>query len=128
MHSFFVIFSCSVFSALHAKHFEIWKSILWNWWINCLIARSIKWYNISGCSQWIHFRCFGVFLSRKLYFLWSPSLLFIAESIRLDSSGKPTVGVLLKIISLSWIILSISVDELNSIDWLFKSWWWTFLK
>ena len=30
IHSFFVIFNCNVFSALHAKHFEIWKNILWN--------------------------------------------------------------------------------------------------
>ena len=43
IHSFFVIFNCNVFSALHAKHFEIWKNILWNWWVDCFIARSIKW-------------------------------------------------------------------------------------
>ena len=48
--SFFVIFNCSVFSALHAKHFEIWKNILWNWWVDCFIARSIKRCDISGCS------------------------------------------------------------------------------
>ena len=40
IHSFFVIFSCNVFSALHAKHFEIWKNVLWNWWVDCFIARS----------------------------------------------------------------------------------------
>ena len=28
IHSFFVIFNCNVFSALHAKHFEIRKNIL----------------------------------------------------------------------------------------------------
>ena len=39
----------------------------------------------------------------------------------LDTSGKPTVGFY-------WIILSISFDELNSIDWLLKSWWRIFLK
>ena len=42
IHSFFVIFNCNVFSALHAKHFEIWKNILWNWWIHCFAAQSIK--------------------------------------------------------------------------------------
>ena len=63
IHSFFVIFNCNVFSALHAKHFEIWKNILWNWWVDCFIARSIKWYGISGCSQWIHFPFYGVFFS-----------------------------------------------------------------
>ena len=49
IHSFFVIFNCNVFSALHAKHFEIWKNILWNWWVDYFIARSIKWCDISGC-------------------------------------------------------------------------------
>ena len=57
------------------------------------------------------------FLSRKLCFLWSPCLLLIAESISLDTSGKPTVEFFLKITSPSWIILSISLDELNLI-WL----------
>ena len=39
----FVIFNCNNFSALRAKHFEIWKNILWNWWVVCFIAPSIKW-------------------------------------------------------------------------------------
>ena len=68
------------------------------------------------------------FFSRKLCFLWSPCLLLIAESISLDTSGKPTVGFSLKITSPSWIILSMSLDELNSFNWLLKSWWWIFLK
>ena len=62
----------------------------------------------------------SVFFSRKLCFLWSPCLLLIAESISLDTSGKPTVGFFLKISSSSWIILSISLNELNSSDWLLK--------
>ena len=44
IHSFFVIFNCNVFPALHAKHFEISKNILWNWWVDWFLARSIKWY------------------------------------------------------------------------------------
>ena len=68
------------------------------------------------------------FLSRKLCFLWSHCLLLIAESISIDTSGKPTVGFFLKTASSSWIILSISLGELNLIDWLLKSWWWMFLK
>ena len=28
----------------------------------------------------------------------------------------------------SWITLTISLDELNSIDWLLNCWWWIFLK
>ena len=54
IHSFFlfflVIFNCNTFSALHAKHFEIRKNLLWNWWVNCFIARHIKWCDISECS------------------------------------------------------------------------------
>ena len=45
-----------------------------------------------------------------------PCLLLIAELISPDTSGKPFVGSFLKITSPSWIILSISLDELNSID------------
>ena len=60
--------------------------------------------------------CSIFFLSRKLCFLRSPCLLLITESISLDTSGKPTVGFFLKITSPSWIILSISLDELNLID------------
>ena len=51
IHSFIVIFSCSVFSALHAKHFEIWKIFLWNWWLDCFIAQSIKWCDILGAQR-----------------------------------------------------------------------------
>ena len=51
IHSFFVIFNCNVFSALHAKHFEIWKNILWNWWVDCFIAWSIKWCDILGAHS-----------------------------------------------------------------------------
>ena len=51
IHSFFVIFNCNIFSALHAKHFEIWKNILWNWWVDCFIARSIKWCDILGAHS-----------------------------------------------------------------------------
>ena len=68
------------------------------------------------------------FLSRKLYFLRSPCLLVIAESISLDTSSKPTVGFFLKTASPSLIVLSISLDELISSDWLLKSRWWIFLK
>ena len=51
IHSFFVIFNCNVFSALHAKHFEIWKNILWNWWVDGFIARSIKWCDILSAHS-----------------------------------------------------------------------------
>ena len=70
----------------------------------------------------------SIFFSRELHFPWSPFVLLIAEWICLDTSGEPTVGFFLKITSPSWIILSISLDELHSINWLLKSWWWIFLK
>ena len=58
----------------------------------------------------------SIFFSRELHFPWSPFVLLIAEWICLDTSGEPTVGFFLKITSPSWIILSISLEELNSID------------
>ena len=64
--------------------------------------------------------------SRKLCFLWSPCFLLVPELISLDTSGKPTVEFFLKYTSPSWIILSITLDELNSVNWLLKS--WIFLK
>ena len=90
------------------------NQVMWYFWVFIENPFSLSWSNF--------------FFSRKLYFLWSPCLLLIAESISLDSVGKSTVGFFLKITSPCWIILSISVDELNSIDWLLKSWWWLFLK
>ena len=84
IHYFFVIFNCNGFSGLYTKHFEIWKNILWNWRVDSFIAWSIKWYNNSGSSKWIHFPFYAVFFfSRKLCFLWSPCLLLIVESILL---------------------------------------------
>ena len=56
----------------------------------------------------------SIFFLRKLFFLWSPCLLLMTESISLDTSGKPTMGFFLNITSPSWMILSISLDELNS--------------
>ena len=80
--------------------------VMWYFWTFIVNPFSLLW---------------SIFFSRKLCFLWSPCLLLIAELISLDTSGKPTVGFFLKITSLSWI-LSISLDELNLIDWLLKSW------
>ena len=59
----------------------------------------------------------SIFFSRNLSFLWSPCLLLISELTSLDTSGKPSVRFFLKITSPSWIILSISLDKLNSIDY-----------
>ena len=109
IHSFFVIFN-------------------WNIFLHCML-------NVLRCDMiflGVHsesfFLLWSIFFSRKLCFLWSPCLLLIAESISLDTSGKPTVGFFLKISSSSWIILSISLNELNSSEWLSKRWWWIFLK
>ena len=123
---FFVTFKCNVFSALHAKHFEIWKNILWNWWVDYFILRPMEWCD-DGCSEWIYFPFYEVFFSQE-NFLWSPCLLLITESISLDNFGKPTVAFFLNITFPSWIILSISIDELNFNRLQLKSWWWIFLK
>ena len=125
----FLLSSINAFYALHAKNFEIWKNILWNWWVNCSIAQSIEWCDILGVySKSIFPFMQYFFLSRRLGLLQSPCFLLITEPVRLDTSDKPTLGFFLKIASSSWIILSISLDELNLIDWLLKSWWWIFLK
>ena len=126
IHSFFIIFNCNVFSSLHAKHFEIRKNILWNWWVDCYSTihqvMSYFWVFIVNPVSLL----WSIFLfSRKLCFLWSLYLLLIAGSISIDTSGKPTMGFFLKI---TCSLLSISIDELNWIDWLFKNWWWIFLK
>ena len=129
IHYFFVIFNCINLSALHAKHIEIWKNILWNWWVNCFIAHPssdvIFWVlTVNPFSLlWSIF-----FYSRKLCFLRSPCLLLITKSISLDTSDKPTARFFLKIFLSSWITLSMSLNELNSRDWLLKRWWWIFLK
>ena len=74
---FFAIFNCNVFSALHAKHFEIWKNILWNWWVDCFIACSIKWWDISWCLYWIYFPFTEYFFLKKTVFpLFSLSLAY----------------------------------------------------
>ena len=51
--SFFVIFNSNVFSALHAKHFEIRKNVLWNSTIH-----QVMWY-------------FWVFTVNSFCLLWS---------------------------------------------------------
>ena len=51
IHSFLLSSTVMFFSALHAKHFEIWKNILWNWWVDCFIAQSIKWCDILGAHS-----------------------------------------------------------------------------
>ena len=98
-------------------------------WVDCFIAQSIRWCDILGVhSESIFPFMQYFFLFRKLCFLRSLCLLLIAESISLDTSGKPTVGFFLKLSSSSWVILSISLDELNSSDCLLTWWWWIFLK
>ena len=64
-------------------------------------------------SFFVNFNC-NVFSALHAKHFWF--LLLIAESVSLDTSGKPTVRFFLKITSPSWMILSVSLDELNSID------------
>ena len=84
IHSIF--FNCNVFSALCAKHFRIWKNILWNWWVDCFIAHDPSSDVIFlGVQSESIFPFMEFFFSRKLCFLWPPSLLLITESISLDT-------------------------------------------
>ena len=129
IHYFFIIFNCNVFYALHAKNFEIWKNILWNWWVDCSIAQSIEWCDILGVHSESIFPFMQYFFFLQKTGFPSVSLLLAYHwANQLDTSDKPTLGFFLKIASSSWIILSVSLDELKSIDWLFKSWCWIFLK
>ena len=115
--SFLAIFNCNAFSALHAKYFEIWKKKivkLMNRFLHSTIHQLMRhfWVFVVNTFSLL----WSIFCSRKLCFLWSPCLLLIAESISLDTSGKTTVLFFFKITSPSWIILSISLDKLNSLD------------
>ena len=60
IHSFFVILNCNVFYALHAKNFEIWKNILWNWWVDCFIARSTEWCDILGVHSVLNILMYSI--------------------------------------------------------------------
>ena len=57
IHSFFVIFNCNVFSALQAKHFEIWTNILTSRLLHSTIHQ-VRWY-------------FWVFIVNPFSLLWS---------------------------------------------------------
>ena len=60
IHSFFLIFNCNVFSALHAKNFEIWKNILLKWMSRLLYStiHQVMWY-------------FWVFIVNPFSLLWT---------------------------------------------------------
>ena len=50
---FILVLLCStviIFSEIWKRH-EIWKSALWNWWVDCFIASSIKWCDILGAHS-----------------------------------------------------------------------------
>ena len=103
---------------LHVKYFEKLMSrllhstihqVMWYSWVFVLNRFSLSW---------------SIFLLRKTVFSLVSLSLAYRESIILYTSGKPNVGFFLKITSPAWIILSISLDELNSINWLLKSWRW----
>ena len=88
---------------------------LMSWLLHSLIHQ-VMWY------FWLFIEnpfslLWSIFFSRKPFPLVSLSLV-IHESINLDTSGKPP----------SWIVLSISLHELNWINWLLKIWWWLFSK
>ena len=121
--SFFVIFNCHVFSALGSKQFEIYKEIFCK-----LMSRLLR----STIDQMMWY--FWVFLVNPFslfmeYFLKKTVFLLVSLSLayrwvnQLRYFGTPTVRFFLKMSSPCWRIFSISLDELNSIDWFLKSWW-----
>ena len=124
IHSFFVIFTVMFFlhCVLNILRYE--KIFCENRLLQSTIHQ-VMWYFQVFIVNAFSFLS-SIFFSTNLCFLWSPCLFLIAESISLDISGKLTMGFFLKITSPTWIILSILLDELNLIDWLFKSWWWIF--
>ena len=105
------------------------KNILRNWWVDYFIAQSIKWCDILGAYSESNFPFMQYFSSFQKTVFPSISLSLAYRQVnQLRYSGKPNVGFFLKISSSSWIILSISLNELNSNDWLLKRWWQIFLK
>ena len=66
IHFFLFIFNCNVFSALHAKHFEIWKNILWNWWVDYSTIHQVMCY-------------FWVFIVNPFSLLWS--IFFLKKTV-----------------------------------------------
>ena len=129
IHYFFVIFNCNVFLHCMVNVLRYEKIFSKN---DESIASNhdpssdmiFPGFHSESISPFMEYFSFWA----KQCFLWPPCLLLIAESISLDISGKPTVEFFLKITSPSWITLSISLDELNSVDWFLKSWWWIFSK
>ena len=102
VHSFFVIFNWNVFSALHAKHFEMWKKYflkLTSRLLHSMIHQVMWYFWVFIVNPFSLLRSIFL-LSRKLCFLCSPCLLLIAESISLNTSGKPTVGFFLHLLPL----------------------------
>ena len=129
IYSFFVIFNCNIFSGLHAKHFEMWTNVYWNWWVDCFIAQSIKWFDILGVhsDSIFPFMQYSFSIQKTVSFGLLVSCLSLSQSV-IDDWWLIGVGFFLKISSHSWIILSIPLNEVNLSDWLLKRWWWIFLK
>ena len=82
IHSFFKIFNCNVFSALHAKHFEIWQKILWNWRVDCFIViiivtiRQVMWYFLVFIVKPFYLLRSIFFIKKTLFPLISLSLIY----------------------------------------------------
>ena len=126
---FFLLFSTAIF-LLHCMRNILRYEKMWNWWVDCFIADPSCDAIFLGVHSESIFPFMKYFFSQENCFLWSPCLLLIAESINLDTSGFLLWGFSWKLLlHLEYFsILSIWLDELNSIDWLLKSSWWIFLK
>ena len=73
IHSFFVIFNCNAFSALHAKHFEIWKNILWSRLLHSTTYQVMQYFWLFIVNLFSLLCCI-VFLMKTMFPLVSLSL------------------------------------------------------
>ena len=79
IHSFLVIFNCNVFSALHAKYFEIWKKYfvkLTSRFLHSTILQVMWYFRVFIVNQF-SLLC-SIFFSEENCFIWPPCLLLIA--------------------------------------------------
>ena len=124
IHSFFGISNCNVFPhyMLNILRYENKIVKLMSWFLYSTIHQ-VMWY------FWVlivnPFYLYGVFFSQENYVSFG---LLVSCLSPIESAEILLINLLWGFSSPAWIILSILLDELNSIDWLLKSWWWIFLK
>ena len=83
--------------------------VMWYFWVFTVNPLSLLW---------------SIFFSQENFVLFGLliSCLLLSQSASILLVNETCCGVFLKITSPFWIILSVSLDEPNSIDWSLKSW------